>query len=619
MATAEARRRLIERLEGEAQRAPGRYKFKVALLAMAGFVVLGGAVLLAFGLSVGLVLALLAISPLLLLKLAKLIWIPIAFGWVLLRSLWIKFTPPEGHRLGPNEAPALRAEVERLRIATGAPRLDGIIIDADLNAAAASVPRAMGLLGHRHYLLLGLPLMQLLDREQFASVVAHEFGHFGGGHGRFAGWIYHVRLSWYRLLEALQAQRSWANKPFVAFFDWYAPYFNAYTFVLARAQEYQADATAARVVGNRAAGQALVQVNLGAARLERDFWPGVQRATQAQPTPPALLYRDMGASLQQAPAATDAERLAQALARAPDFDDTHPTLAQRLAALGVDAGAEETPRGGASTSLLGELLPALERRFSEDWRARVQAGWEQNFEQHARDRERLAQLDAVVVRGPAETVEHARLTEALHPDVDAVALYRQALGHAPDDPFVHFRLGAMLLQRHDASGVGHLQRAMALDADSTEPALQCLGNFYRETGDAAGCDAIADEWKRLQQGQLRVHHARNELTGRDEFLPHGLDDAALASVRTALERIGGVGSAWLARKRLPGADGGLPHHVMLVKWRGMVFSEDARLRKIVETLDLPGSCMVFVASRRRGIARKLRKAAGAPVYRKGWW
>ena len=73
MATAEARRGLIERLEQEAQRAPGRYKLKVALLAMAGFVVLGGAVLLAFGLSVGLVLALLAISPWLLLKLAQLV------------------------------------------------------------------------------------------------------------------------------------------------------------------------------------------------------------------------------------------------------------------------------------------------------------------------------------------------------------------------------------------------------------------------------------------------------------------------------------------------------------------------------------------------------------------
>ena len=618
MTTAESRRALIERLEREAAHAPARYKLKVALLAALGFVVLGGAVLLAFGLSIGLILLLLAISPWLLLKLAKLIWIPVGFGWLLLRSLWVKFSPPDGYRLARHEAPALQAEVERLRAATGAPRLDGIIIDADLNAAAASVPRVMGLLGQRHYLLLGLPLLQLLDRAQFASVVAHEFGHFGGGHGRFSGRIYHVRTSWYRLLAALQAQRSWTNAVFVRFFDWYAPYFNAYTFVLARAQEYQADATAARVVGHREAAQALIRVNLGAERLEHDFWPGVQRATQAQPAPPALLYRDMGESL-LAPAATDAERLARALARAADFDDTHPTLAQRLGALGVDAGDTPPEQGEAAAVLLGDLLPELERRFSEDWLERVQAGWEQNFRQHAQDRERLAELDAMEVRDPAEVVERARLMETLLPDEDAIALYQDALAHAPDDPFAHFRLGALLLERGDADGVGLLRKAIELDAESTEAALHCLDAFYREAGDGAGRDGVAEEWKQLQAGQLRVLHARNELTTRDEFLPHGLDDGVLASVRAALERSGNVGSAWLARKRLPGADGGLPHHVMLVKWRGIVFSEEAKLQKIVDALELPGSCMVFVASNRRGIARNLRKAAGAPVYRKGWW
>ena len=82
-----------------------------------------------------------------------------------MRALWVTFPAPEGHRLDQHEAPLLQAEVERLRVAAGAPRLSGIVVDADLNAAAASVPRALGLLGHRHYLVLGLPLMQLLDRD----------------------------------------------------------------------------------------------------------------------------------------------------------------------------------------------------------------------------------------------------------------------------------------------------------------------------------------------------------------------------------------------------------------------------------------------------------------------
>ncbi|WP_024888851.1 hypothetical protein [Luteimonas huabeiensis] len=90
MASVQAYRELVERLEAQAREAPGRYRAKVALLAALGFAVLGGALLAAFGMSAGLVLALLAISPLLLLKLAKLVWIPVALGWLLLRALWVR-------------------------------------------------------------------------------------------------------------------------------------------------------------------------------------------------------------------------------------------------------------------------------------------------------------------------------------------------------------------------------------------------------------------------------------------------------------------------------------------------------------------------------------------------
>src|SRR5947208_2584067 len=83
-------------------------------------------------------------------------------------------------------------------------------------------------------LLLGLPLMKSLTPAQFEAVLAHEFGHLAGGHGRVSNWIYRLRLSWARLLSALEGRKagSWL---FLPFFNWYAPYFSAYSFPLARA------------------------------------------------------------------------------------------------------------------------------------------------------------------------------------------------------------------------------------------------------------------------------------------------------------------------------------------------------------------------------------------------
>lgn len=426
MASVVRYRRMVERLEREARQAPGRYRFKLALLAGLGFLVLGGSIVLALGMSVGLVVVLLAISPVLLLKLIKVIWIPVAFGWFMLKSLWIRVTPPDGYHLREGEAPQLRAEIEWLREQTGAPPLTGIVIDSQLNAAAASVPRAMGLLGHSHYLVLGLPLMQLLSREQFDAVVAHEFGHFGGGHGRFRGWIYRVRVSWYRVVEGLAMQRSWTTKVFRRFFDWYAPFFDAYSFVLARANEYEADATSARVVGAPATASALQRVGVCAARLDREFWPGVQRSVQHSPQPPAALFRDMATSFSHA-AESDSERLAELLREKPGLEDTHPTLAQRLEALGQAPGDVAPPRRTAADSLLGPLQDQLEEHFSHEWREGVEENWRERHGQHERDRARLSELAALTARNADEAAEHARLVDDLCPDVDAVPLYRDAL------------------------------------------------------------------------------------------------------------------------------------------------------------------------------------------------
>lgn len=612
MASVEAYRGLVERLEREARQAPGRYKFKLALLAGLGFAVLGGAVALALGVSVGLVVALVAISPILLLKLIKVVWIPIAFGWLILKALWVKFEPPEGYALRPGEAPELRAEIEHLRTATGAPPLRGIIIDPQLNAAAASVPRFMGLLGHTHYLVLGLPLMQLLNREQFAAVVAHEFGHFGGGHGKFAGWIYRVRASWYRLLGALSLQRGWTTRLFTRFFDWYAPYFNAYSFVLARSNEYEADAAAARLVGSDVAGQALVRINLGSEQLDREFWPRLRRGPQSEPQPPVAMYRDLAASFAR-PGEDEAGRLQHLLAAKPDLEDTHPTLAQRLQALGVAPDVVPPSSRTAADSLLGALQDSLQVHFSEQWRSNVDEHWQQRHQQYADDRARLAALEAQPTRSDEEAIEHARLVEDLRPEEDPVPLYTAALARLPEHPLGQFRLGALLLARDEAAGIGHLQNAIDLDPDAEDEGLQLMDAYYQRQGDGRGRETILKRQRALHERRVGAFHDRQELAAGDRFLPHGLDTQALAVAVEALHRAGNVKQAWIARKVIKGDTGGMPHFAVLVRWRGVVLSESSALQKVVDALELPGSFIVFTAGNQRRVANRVKKAAGRPV------
>ena len=225
---------LIERLQAQAREAPQAYRTRVMLLASLGYAVLGLILLVALGLPIGIVIALLAsgggFDPWVIYLLLP----QTVFAAMVVRALWLRFDAPSGYRLAPGEAPGLEAQIERLRLAAGAPPLEAVVIDSDLNAGAASMPRLLGLLGDHHYLVIGLPLMRLLDAAELSAVIAHEFGHFRGGHGRFSGWIYRVRISWYRLVEAMARGGGMMSRLFLKFFEWYVPYFNAYSFVMAR-------------------------------------------------------------------------------------------------------------------------------------------------------------------------------------------------------------------------------------------------------------------------------------------------------------------------------------------------------------------------------------------------
>ena len=234
---------LVSRLEASARRDPRGYKLRVLLLACAGYAYLWLVV-------VGLVLlcwALLAFGAYLNVVVAKVGFAVVAVLWMVLRAMVVRIRPPEGRAIARTEAPALFLMIDSLRRRCRAPSVHRVLVTDELNAAIAQVP-VLGLLGwRRNYLVVGLPLMKLLTLPQFEAVLAHEFGHLAGGHGRTSNWIYRSRLAWMRLLPALENANSLGSFAIKPFLTWYIPFFNAYSFPLARANEYEADAASARL------------------------------------------------------------------------------------------------------------------------------------------------------------------------------------------------------------------------------------------------------------------------------------------------------------------------------------------------------------------------------------
>jgi Zn-dependent protease with chaperone function len=277
---------MVQHLEILAKKEPAKYRLRVALLALLGYAYI--ALVLAVLLSLVVLLVILAFSY------GKANYIIIKVGWILIvlaavviRSLWVKQTPPTGFELTRADAPRLFDLIAELTTALGAPRIHHVQMLDFFNAAVVQVPRFGFFGGYKNYLLLGLPDMQACSPAQFRATLAHELGHLSGQHGRFSSWIYRLRRTWGQLLERLEAEGRWGSFIFTSFLSWYAPYFQAYSFVLARTHEYEADEAAARLTGAENVAEMLIDTRLKGSYLEENFWPEVYRRAETEPRPVA--------------------------------------------------------------------------------------------------------------------------------------------------------------------------------------------------------------------------------------------------------------------------------------------------------------------------------------------
>jgi Zn-dependent protease with chaperone function len=608
------------RLADHARLHPRQYRARVALLAVLGYVYLVAALLVLAAIVAGLVwfilahlrayVALKAIIPLLVL-----------IGMVG-KSLWVKLVPPEGTELRPGEAPALTAEIERVRAAMQAPRIYKVLLTDDHNAAVSQHPRWGVLGGYRTYLILGLPLMGSLSPEEFRAVLAHEFGHVSRAHGRFGAWIVRVRGTWFNLMTELDRANHWGQGLFRRFFHWYVPYFDAYTSVLSRAQEFEADRLA-NSVSPGAMGAALVRTEITSRYLDRVFWPRVTGRTRSDAEPPAGVHHALLADVVAASADPRAtEWLGEAMREETQPGSSHPLLRDRLAALGCEPTPPPPLETTAAQALLGPRLQPVADGFSRRWQAHVAEPWRGKHQQARELAAKLAELEARAAESPlppAEAGERIWLTAQVHGQEIAIPMARAFLDADQEDASVHFLLGRALAEQDDEGALPHLERAVAMDPSYTIPAFLAASALLQQLGrqaEAAAYHRRAVDWDE------KVAHANHErsaeaLTPKDVFLPHGLDDESAARVRAHLAGFG-LKRAYLVRKQVRYfAD--QPLHVLAIEttWG----SDDAsarnadRLQRLMRDLPLPGAYVVVRMDSWRSPFRKpIRAIRGAEVY-----
>lgn len=611
-ATESARR---ARFEAAASKDPKNYGRKVVATALFGYAFAPFFVIVLLGLA-GLGIVHIANGGGGAWGIGKLSVLALGLALMVARSMIVKFPPPEGKRITQRDAPALYAAIEEIQAKLRGPKIDEVWVDDRLNAAIEQAPRFGLFGGHINRLIIGLPLMQALSEKECIAVLAHEYGHLAGAHGKTSAWIYRTRMMWAQLGDRLAEEGNLLSWPLVQFFKRFQPYFDRLSFPLARANEFEADRASADVVGPQFAADALMRLALADRYLSDVFWPDANRRARLKPAPdftPLASYEKSFANMSgwtQTGAWSHA-----ALGRLTDFTDTHPSISDRIKALGA-MPRTPPPFSDRATLLLGGVYDIAREEFDAAWRASVSDGWTASYEEAAAERAMLEALDLAALKGPQseqDAFKRALLTET-HKGVDAaLPLYEEARAAYPASARLCFAIGRIRVENGDVTGLADVERAAQLDLDFEVPAASSALAFHLAHSDEAAASAAR---RHLEATQSRHDASKAELYEFSKTSPvvaHGLISEKLESTLAALRRMERVKAAWLVKRRGSVIESAAAWHLVILPAHERTFDYQGAaqsLRGIVFDGDM---YFWFAVERARWMAKKCKKVDGAAL------
>jgi Zn-dependent protease with chaperone function len=539
---------IVQKIERYAHRNPSYYKFRVFLLALLGYSYIGFVFLL---LCAGIwSLRSWVVSTQSNYLMERVDYLILILGIGIIRLFWVKFQPPSCLELYRQQVPELFAIIDEISKTLKTPRIHHVLLNYEHNAGVLQIPR-LGFLGwQRNYLILGLPLLQSLSVEQFRSTIAHELGHLSGNHSRFSGWVYRVRRTWYQLAQAGDFFL------FKYFFKWYEPYFNAYSFALARADEYEADRCSVEICGAQTSAEELINIYIHGYFLRNVFWKQTyEKAIHSTQAPNGIISKLLQALKTNIEIHDAVKWLGLALSETTNNDDTHPCLSERLLAMGYTVSTNQLPPRvfeSAAEYFFGDTLFSFAAYLDEQWKRELGSYWQRTHIRFQNQRQNLRALEAKAYKyalTPEQAWKRAILTEQFQGKDAAIPLFELLLTDQPNHPQANYDFGRILLQNYDGRGITHLKMAIDLDPELVIPSCELLYGFYMRCSQPEPANQYLQIRQQHQNLFKLFQLERQNISHTDKFVAHDLPPIEAQQIFEQLSSYNSISKAYLVRKR----------------------------------------------------------------------
>jgi Zn-dependent protease with chaperone function len=374
---------------------------------------------------------------------------------------------PAGFTITGKDAPAFFVALEDVVAKLKMPRFSHVYLNADFNAGVVYLPSLMGLLPGETNLVIGLPLLAVLSVEETKAVLAHELGHLQRRDGAFGAWVNRNRILWLGLGLYMRQTGGILSGPANAFFSWYLPRLNACSLVGSRDFEYQSDQLAVQATSAVVMARALALTHTLGLCIREHLRLELLEQTKATRNVPNDFFEKLLQFIKDLVARGDLnEFLAQATVKHTDLMDSHPSLANRLAALKVAQVPDLRGQENNGLDLLRDswdvILPLGNHVFKEG----MQTKWENMHTQHLKNFGILARAENP--EKPPETWNHQEVLQyavAARQSSDFDTAWQWInyyISLQPEEAIGYLLRGQMAQERQDASCLADLRKAATL-------------------------------------------------------------------------------------------------------------------------------------------------------------
>ncbi|MCJ8273030.1 MAG: M48 family metalloprotease, partial [Psychrosphaera sp.] len=381
--------------------------------------------------------------------------------------------------------------------------------------------------------------------------------------------------------------------------NWYSPRFSAYSFALARLNEYEADGIAAQLSSANNTASALVKLPVYASHFEQQFWPKFSEQIHQHPKPVVLPYADMINFIETQPLVDTQVQSAIEFARkeVTNYHDPHPCLSDRLKALEVEDVSFQQTTQCAGKTLLADTLEAIANQLDQHWLVGSQEQWQQEHLNIKHEKDTLAQLQRQTMSNLTqdELWQLAILTEKFNDEEQSLPLYKSYHNQYSDDCKGSFALGRLQLAQFDESGLELLELATKMD-EFIEPAGQLAYHYLVTQDKTEQAQYWLDKVHSLEQIYHKAEQERASISAKDTIIKPIINqqdfDYLIAQVKAHKK----VKTVWVAQKQLKYFTQSAVF-VFAIEGKSGFYLSDNLAQKVVEKVEVQSNHLLFVLSK----------------------